>query len=157
MWVTFLLQIARTICQFYRIVCWNDALNVLTAMDIISKDKKEIHWKGMPHTTPNHIQELKSERLAIQNRFEMKSAYLQELEDQTPSHAEVEIEMSENTHPSLLTSMGNTPFELHYDNYALKEMKLCGRSKRGDDIAKGGSVDDMAISGSPYHPIPPHL
>lgn len=59
MWVTFLLQIARTICQFYRIVCWNDALNVLTAMDIISKDKKEIHWKGMPHTTPNHIQELK--------------------------------------------------------------------------------------------------
>ena len=25
-----------------------DALNVLTAMDIISKDKKDIQWKGFP-------------------------------------------------------------------------------------------------------------
>jgi hypothetical protein len=25
-----------------------DALNVLTAMDIIAKDKKDIQWKGFP-------------------------------------------------------------------------------------------------------------
>lgn len=59
-----------------------DALNVLMAMDIISKDKKEIRWKGLPRTTFNDIQELKSDRLALRNRFEKKSAYLRELEDQ---------------------------------------------------------------------------
>ncbi|KAK9078652.1 hypothetical protein SSX86_002709 [Deinandra increscens subsp. villosa] len=59
-----------------------DALNVLMAMDIISKDKKEIHWRGLPQSSFNNIEELKKNRLAIQNRFEKKSAYLRELEDQ---------------------------------------------------------------------------
>lgn len=36
-----------------------DALNVLMAMDIISKDKKEIQWKGLPRTSLNDIEELK--------------------------------------------------------------------------------------------------
>lgn len=36
-----------------------DALNVLMAMDIISKDKKEIQWKGLPRTSVNDIEELK--------------------------------------------------------------------------------------------------
>ncbi|XP_023745950.1 transcription factor-like protein DPB [Lactuca sativa] len=59
-----------------------DALNVLMAMDIISKDKKEIQWRGLPRTTLNDIEELKSERIAIKNRIEKKAAYLRELEDQ---------------------------------------------------------------------------
>ncbi|MFS7914904.1 putative transcription factor E2F-DP family [Helianthus anomalus] len=36
-----------------------DALNVLMAMDIISKDKKEIQWRGLPRTSLNDIEELK--------------------------------------------------------------------------------------------------
>lgn len=36
-----------------------DALNVLMAMDIISKDKKEIQWKGLPRSTLNDIEEIK--------------------------------------------------------------------------------------------------
>jgi len=36
-----------------------DALNVLMAMDIISKDKKEIQWKGLPRTSLSDIEELK--------------------------------------------------------------------------------------------------
>ncbi|XP_035831107.1 transcription factor-like protein DPB [Helianthus annuus] len=59
-----------------------DALNVLMAMDIISKDKKEIHWRGLPQSNFNNIEELKKNRLALQSRFEKKSAYLRELEDQ---------------------------------------------------------------------------
>jgi hypothetical protein len=35
-----------------------DALNVLMAMEIISKDKKEIQWKGLPRTSVNDIEEL---------------------------------------------------------------------------------------------------
>ncbi|CAJ1934066.1 unnamed protein product [Sphenostylis stenocarpa] len=59
-----------------------DALNVLMAMDIISKDKKEIQWKGLPRTSVNDIEEIKSERLGLRNRIEKKTAYLQELEEQ---------------------------------------------------------------------------
>ncbi|XP_057984066.1 transcription factor-like protein DPB isoform X2 [Malania oleifera] len=59
-----------------------DALNVLMAMDIISKDKKEIQWKGLPRTSLNDIEELKSERIELRNKIEKKAAYLQELEEQ---------------------------------------------------------------------------
>ncbi|XP_050150970.1 transcription factor-like protein DPB isoform X1 [Malus sylvestris] len=59
-----------------------DALNVLMAMDIISKDKKEIQWKGLPRTSLNDIEELKTERMGLRNRIEKKTAYLQELEEQ---------------------------------------------------------------------------
>ncbi|XP_009595017.1 transcription factor-like protein DPB isoform X1 [Nicotiana tabacum] len=59
-----------------------DALNVLMAMDIISKDKKEIQWKGLPRTDANDIEELKAERLSLRNRIEKKAAYLEELEEQ---------------------------------------------------------------------------
>ncbi|KAK1267627.1 Transcription factor-like protein DPB [Acorus gramineus] len=59
-----------------------DALNVLMAMDIISKDKKEIQWKGLPRTSLNDIEELKAERMAVKSRIEKKAAYLQELQDQ---------------------------------------------------------------------------
>uniref|UniRef100_A0A7N0RHF9 Transcription factor-like protein DPB n=1 Tax=Kalanchoe fedtschenkoi TaxID=63787 RepID=A0A7N0RHF9_KALFE len=59
-----------------------DALNVLMAMDIISKDKKEIQWKGLPRTTLNDVEELKVERMALRNKIEKKAAYLQELEEQ---------------------------------------------------------------------------
>ncbi|KAJ7955495.1 Transcription factor-like protein DPB [Quillaja saponaria] len=55
-----------------------DALNVLMAMGIISKDKKEIQWKGLPHTSLNDIEELKSEHLGLRSRIEKKEAYLQE-------------------------------------------------------------------------------
>ncbi|KAJ6792677.1 putative transcription factor-like protein DPB isoform X1 [Iris pallida] len=59
-----------------------DALNVLMAMDIISKDKKEIQWKGLPRTSLNDIEELKAEHVALENRIDKKATYLQELEDQ---------------------------------------------------------------------------
>ncbi|KAJ9559185.1 hypothetical protein OSB04_013799 [Centaurea solstitialis] len=59
-----------------------DALNVLMAMDIISKDKKEIQWKGLPRTSLNDIEEIKRDRLAIRGRIDKKAAYLKELQDQ---------------------------------------------------------------------------
>nr|XP_007157062.1 hypothetical protein PHAVU_002G039800g [Phaseolus vulgaris]ESW29056.1 hypothetical protein PHAVU_002G039800g [Phaseolus vulgaris] len=59
-----------------------DALNVLMAMDIISKDKKEIQWKGLPRTSLSDIEDLKTERQGLRNRIEKKASYLQELEDQ---------------------------------------------------------------------------
>ncbi|KAJ0806101.1 putative transcription factor E2F-DP family [Helianthus annuus] len=80
-----------------------DALNVLMAMDIISKDKKEIQWRGLPRTSLNDIEELKSERLALKNRIEKKKAYLGELEDQRVGLQNL-IKRNEQ-----LYSSGNTP------------------------------------------------
>ena len=36
-----------------------DALNVLMAMEIISRDKKEIRWNGMPSTSLEELAALK--------------------------------------------------------------------------------------------------
>ncbi|KAM7254665.1 hypothetical protein ACFE04_019906 [Oxalis oulophora] len=59
-----------------------DALNVLMAMDIISKDKKEIQWRGLPRTSLTDVEQLKSERVALRDRIEKKAGYLRELEEQ---------------------------------------------------------------------------
>ncbi|KAG2334642.1 hypothetical protein Bca52824_005822 [Brassica carinata] len=59
-----------------------DALNVLMAMDIISKYKKEILWRGLPRTSLSDIQDLKAERLSLRSRIEKKTTYSHELEEQ---------------------------------------------------------------------------
>lgn len=59
-----------------------DALNVLMAMDIIAKDKKEIQWKGFPRTSPDDIKELEALRLGLMSRIEKKGSYLHDLQEQ---------------------------------------------------------------------------
>jgi len=39
-----------------------DALNVLDALNIISKEKKEIKWKGLPSRTSSDLKKLQNER-----------------------------------------------------------------------------------------------
>ncbi|KAH9626911.1 hypothetical protein KSS87_014972 [Heliosperma pusillum] len=139
-----------------------DALNVLTAMDIISKDKKEIQWKGLPCTSLNDIEKLKAERIGLKKRIEKKTAYLRELEEQvltgyqnviqrnqqqyknenvpcggvalpfiliqTRPSATVEVEISEDMQ-LVHFDFNSTPFELHDDNYVLKQMKFLETSQ----------------------------
>ncbi|KAL9227483.1 hypothetical protein vseg_003166 [Gypsophila vaccaria] len=138
-----------------------DALNVLMALDIISKDKKEIQWRGLPGTNLNDIEELKTERVALRNRIEKKAAYLQELEEQfvgyqnliqrnqrlhgdgntssggvalpfilvqTRPNATVEVEISEDMQ-LVHFDFDSTPFELHDDNFVLKQMKFCEKPR----------------------------
>ncbi|GJN09062.1 hypothetical protein PR202_ga27031 [Eleusine coracana subsp. coracana] len=105
-----------------------DALNVLMAMDIISKDKKEIQWKGLPRTSISDVEELKTELVGLKGRIEKKSAYLQELQDQTRPHATVEVEISEDMQ-LVHFDFNSTPFELHDDSYVLKEMRFCGQAQ----------------------------
>jgi len=74
-----------------------DALNVLMAMDIITKDKKEITWRGLPGThgcqddglgsvnmisglsRSQRMQKLEEERLARREEVKKKKACLEEL------------------------------------------------------------------------------
>ncbi|XP_057815404.1 transcription factor-like protein DPB isoform X1 [Cryptomeria japonica] len=82
-----------------------DALNVLMAMDIISKDKKEIQWKGLPSTSPNDLEQLKADRLDVRSRIDKKMAYLQELEEQIIGLQNL-VQRNEHLHVSGNTSSG---------------------------------------------------
>lgn len=59
-----------------------DALNVLMAVGIILKDKKDIQWKGFPSASIDDVADLKAESMRIRGRIERKAAYLHELQSQ---------------------------------------------------------------------------
>ncbi len=56
-----------------------DALNVLMAMNIISKEKKEIKWIGLPCNKKQECQELEIEKKKKQEQIASKSELLKEL------------------------------------------------------------------------------
>jgi len=56
-----------------------DALNVLMAIDIIRKDKKEIRWLGLPNETADDLRTLEAEKAALQQRIAEKSRSLREI------------------------------------------------------------------------------
>ncbi|XP_073006880.1 transcription factor-like protein DPB isoform X4 [Typha latifolia] len=59
-----------------------DAFNVLLAIDVIEKDKKEIKWIGFPSTRAEQIKKLEEIRLDLLSRIQKKTAFLQEVGDQ---------------------------------------------------------------------------
>ena len=56
-----------------------DALNVLMAMDIISKEKKEITWKGLPNNASHDLEMLQREKELRIKEVQRKRECLQEL------------------------------------------------------------------------------
>ncbi|XP_070539378.1 transcription factor Dp-1-like isoform X2 [Ptychodera flava] len=56
-----------------------DALNVLMAMNIISKEKKEIRWIGLPTNSAQECANLELEKKAKEDRIRQKTQQLQEL------------------------------------------------------------------------------
>jgi len=56
-----------------------DALNVLMAMDIISKEKKEIKWKGLPNSSQNDLEILHREKARRIKELQRKRESLREL------------------------------------------------------------------------------
>ena len=56
-----------------------DALNVLMAMDIISKEKKEIQWLGLPTNTAQECTKLTHERNKRAERIKLKTQQLHDL------------------------------------------------------------------------------
>lgn len=60
-----------------------DALNVLMAMNIISKEKKEIKWIGLPPTSPrDELRTLTADRVQMMERIKRKKEQLQDLHSQ---------------------------------------------------------------------------
>ena len=62
-----------------------DALNVLMAMNIITKEKKEIMWKGLPATSESDVEHLREEKLGACEGGE-ENAHLRELVEQYNSY-----------------------------------------------------------------------
>jgi hypothetical protein len=56
-----------------------DALNVLMAMNIISKEKKEIRWIGLPTNSVRECMELEKENQLRRERIEEKQQQLRDL------------------------------------------------------------------------------
>ena len=56
-----------------------DALNVLMAIDIICKEKKEIRWLGLPNEAADDLKALEAERAALQERINEKNRNLKEV------------------------------------------------------------------------------
>jgi len=129
-----------------------DALNVLMALNIISKDKKEIKWKGLPVDSQKEceaLNQIKSQRLDLLTK---KTQQLQELEKQhrslsnlcqrntnsnyleskrielpfiivhTSKSTQIECEMDENRSEVFFNF--DKPFEIHDDNEILYRLGL---------------------------------
>lgn len=56
-----------------------DALNVLMAMNIISKEKKEIKWLGLPTSSVQECEEIEIQNQQTRKRIEEKQQQLREL------------------------------------------------------------------------------
>lgn len=56
-----------------------DALNVLMAMNIISKEKKEIKWIGLPCNKKQELKELENEKIKRLENIKNKSEQLKDL------------------------------------------------------------------------------
>jgi len=129
-----------------------DALNVLMAMDIISKEKKEIRWIGLPTNAKQEIEELEAKKVAILERIKKKKANYQELLSQDIGYKNlvkrntfVEFAQTEAIDlPFIIVNTRSTtviecevaddrtayffnftmPFEIHDDSEILKRMEL---------------------------------
>ena len=56
-----------------------DALNVLMAMNIISKEKKEIRWLGLPTNSVQEANNLEVDKAKRMERIRAKTQQLQDL------------------------------------------------------------------------------
>ncbi|KDO26567.1 hypothetical protein SPRG_07971 [Saprolegnia parasitica CBS 223.65] len=120
-----------------------DALNVLMAMDIISKEKKEIRWRGLPSNAKQdlellthrakeqQLQELLLQQIALKNLVRRNEADATTAESRialpfilvnTSKDTVIQCEMSEDRQDVFFNFSG--PFEINDDSEILKRMDL---------------------------------
>ncbi len=128
-----------------------DALNVLMAMDIISKEKKEITWKGLPTAAKQDMESMQKEMEFRRYQIEQKKEALRDLLIQqvcfrnlvlrnhevavpdekiplpfivvnTNSSAVIQCDMSRDRTDVMFDF--TMPFEINDDNTILKKMEM---------------------------------
>ncbi|XP_013775007.1 transcription factor Dp-1-like isoform X2 [Limulus polyphemus] len=90
-----------------------DALNVLMAMNIISKEKKEIKWQGLPTNSAQECQNLEIEKKKRLERIRVKKQQLQDLILQQISFKNL-VERNKNMEKNLNIPAPNTTIQLPF-------------------------------------------
>jgi hypothetical protein len=130
-----------------------DALNVLMAMNIITKEKKEIRWIGLPTNAKQELEQLENERSLRAESVKKKRATLADVSTQFGGYqtlidrnSKLELSSMESRIelPFIIVNTKNTtviecevaddrsayffnfslPFEIHDDSEILKRMGL---------------------------------
>ncbi|OCT78869.1 transcription factor Dp-2 isoform X1 [Xenopus laevis] len=91
-----------------------DALNVLMAMNIISKEKKEIKWIGLPSNSVQECETLEIEKQRRIERIKEKSAQLQELLLQQIAFKHLVQRNKQNEQQSRCLPAGNSTIKLPF-------------------------------------------
>ncbi|KAE8604792.1 hypothetical protein XENTR_v10014832 [Xenopus tropicalis] len=91
-----------------------DALNVLMAMNIISKEKKEIKWIGLPSNSVQECETLEMEKQRRIERIKQKSAQLQELLLQQIAFKHLVQRNKQNEQQSRCLPAGNSTIKLPF-------------------------------------------
>ena len=85
-----------------------DALNVLMALDVISKEKKDITWRGLPDSHDQQVEQLKLQEQQSNARIEKKRGYLKELVEQYDALTALLKRNMNNPSPLLTNGQQNT-------------------------------------------------
>jgi len=85
-----------------------DALNVLMAMEIITKEKKQILWKGLPSNTQQESTRMQMDLSSRQDRLHKKRLHLQELITQQISFMNL-IKRNRAGNPAAASPSGAAP------------------------------------------------
>lgn len=111
-----------------------DALNVLMAMNIISKEKKEIRWIGLPTNSAQECQNLELEKQKKMERIKHKTQQLQELILQQIAFKNL-VQRNRELEKSQGTPSPNSAIQLPYIivNTSKKTVIDCSISKDKDE------------------------
>uniref|UniRef100_A0A8C9FWW7 Transcription factor n=1 Tax=Pavo cristatus TaxID=9049 RepID=A0A8C9FWW7_PAVCR len=139
-----------------------DALNVLMAMNIISKEKKEIRWIGLPTNSAQECQNLEIEKQKRIERIKEKRAQLQELllfvsRKQVPLIQPFVVIIGAASTVCALNSLFeylfnfDNAFEIHDDSEVLKRMGMSFGLEEGkcsaEDLRIAKSLVPKALEG----------
>ncbi|XP_020264072.1 transcription factor-like protein DPB isoform X4 [Asparagus officinalis] len=118
-----------------------DAFNVLIAINVIAKDKKEIRWIGSPITKTEQVKHLEEAHVNMMSRIQTKTNYLRELERQAHRKATVEIEISEDAQ-LVHFDFNESPYSL-YNEQAILKMMRCPHVVEPEQTYRNSSIESL--------------
>lgn len=112
-----------------------DAINVLMAMDIIRKEKKEIIWQGFPASSGTNIDRLRAERT---NRIREVEAKQEALQVRRRRRAGQALGATDRTEGTQLTARQRRAWEVRLPGKGMRTPP--GQLQRPDFVGGGGIV-----------------
>ncbi|RZR71006.1 hypothetical protein BHM03_00002868 [Ensete ventricosum] len=125
-----------------------DAFNVLMAINVIAKDKKEVKWVGFPSTETEELTQIKEEKMKLLSKIEQKVNYLKELEEKVSSFCGCSCPLcgakSHRCNKYVVLIFRKTPFTLHDADSILRAMRRPTSVERNHDSHNSTKSPDLA-------------